>query len=184
MTNKPELLLSTPRFQVVEFTSASSNSDAPLRKQIVIHPGSVAIIPMVDKQHICLIRNHRIAVDKTLIELPAGTIDPPESPQTTAVRELQEETGYRAARLRELPALFMSPGILHERMHFFLAEDLQAGPPQREAGERIENLVVSWTEALEMVVRGDIEDAKTVAGLLLWDVLRRQEGFASLSSFA
>ncbi len=93
------------------------------------------------------------------------------------MRELREETGFTATRWHELPGFFMSPGILCERMHVFVAEGLTAGDPAREAGEQIDNLIVPWDEALAMIDRGEIEDAKTVAGLLAWD--RRRRGAAT-----
>ena len=172
MLGQPRTLLTTARFTVVEHYLASETGSEPLRRQIVEHPGAVTILPILSKDRICLIRNHRIAVGKNLIELPAGTIDSDESPAVTAARELQEETGYTARRWRELPPFFMSPGILNERMFMFVAEGLEAGDPAREAGEEIENLIVSWQEAVAMAERGEIEDAKSLVGILLWDRLR------------
>lgn len=165
------LLLTPPRFRVVEVQARSADGRSVAR-QIVVHSGAVIIIPLVENDRVCLIRNERVAVDKTLIELPAGTIDPPDPPSATAVRELQEETGFTAARWRELPGFYMSPGILNERMHVFVAEGLTAGDPSREAGENIDNLIVPWDEALAMIDRGEIEDAKTIAALLKWERLR------------
>jgi ADP-ribose pyrophosphatase len=167
------LLYTASRFCVVE-RHQRTNDGALHPRQVVIHDGAVVIVPMVDDARVCLIRNERVAVGKSLIELPAGTLEPPEPPRTTAPRELKEETGYTAGRWTELPGFYMSPGILCERMHVFVAEQLTAGAPQREAGENIDNLVVSWDDALAMIDRGEIEDAKTVAALLIWDRRRRQ----------
>jgi ADP-ribose pyrophosphatase len=167
------LLFSGQRFAVVE--RLQTHRDGTLGpKQVVVHNGAVVIVPMVDDEHVCLIRNERVAVRKSLIELPAGTLEPPEPPAETAPRELREETGYSARTWTELPGFFMSPGILCERMHVFVAEDLTPGDPAREVGENIENLVVPWEEALAMIDRGEIEDGKTVAALLAWDRRRRQ----------
>lgn len=172
MPSEPETLLTTSRFCVVEHTLAAQEQGEEVRRQIIVHPGAVAIIPMVSADEVCLIRNHRIAVNKTLIELPAGTLEPDEPPLQTAKRELQEETGYVATKWRELPGFFMSPGILNERMHLFVAEGLTAGEAAREPGEEIENLMVSWSEAVAMAERGEIEDAKSLVGILQWDRLR------------
>ncbi len=126
------------------------------------------ILPVVDAQQVCLIRNFRVAIDQPLIELPAGTLEANERPLECAARELIEETGYRANQLRQLTSFYAAPGILDEMMHLFLATDLTPGPPQREVGEEIENLVVDWNEALDMIQLGQIRDAKTIVGLLFY----------------
>ena len=160
-----ELLLKTPRFNVVRDSYQTSGGQTKSR-EIVRHPGAVVIVPRLADGSVCLIRNFRISVKQTLVELPAGTLDPGESPQTTAERELIEETGYRAGSMKPLHAFYLSPGILDERMHLFLATDLQSGEAHREVGEEITNLVVHWEEAIAMIFRGEIQDAKTIAGLL------------------
>ncbi len=173
--NHPEReLLSTPRFRVTQI--ASKGSDGQLRERAVVrHPGAVTILPLLDGDDVCLIHNRRVAVDKSLIELPAGTLEPQEAPAETARRELVEETGYSAGKLTPLLDFYMSPGILDERMYLFLAEELTVVGPSREPGEEIENLVVSWQRALEMIDSGQIEDAKTVVGLLYYERLKRHQ---------
>jgi ADP-ribose pyrophosphatase len=173
MIDPPEELLVTRRFRVVRHHQLGRDG-RPHPKDTVQHPGAVAILPLVDDDHVCLIRNYRVAVDKTLIELPAGTLEPGEDPAATAYRELIEETGYRAASIEKLREFTMSPGILNERMHLYLAKNLTAGEMALEAGEEIETLIVGWDEALRMVFDGTIEDAKTLVGLLHYDNLRRQ----------
>jgi ADP-ribose pyrophosphatase len=142
-------------------------------KECVLHPGAVAVVPLLDDDRVCLIRNHRVTVEQTLIEIPAGTLEAGEAPEVCAARELQEETGYTADTLERLATLFMSPGILHERMHVFVATGLRAGATDLQAGEEIENLVLPWHEAVAMVERGEIVDGKTVAALLLVDRRRK-----------
>ncbi|HZT78858.1 MAG TPA: NUDIX hydrolase, partial [Gemmataceae bacterium] len=142
------------------------------RRDVVIHPGAVAIIPMVDADHVCLLQNRRPVVGETLWEIPAGTLEPNEPPEQAAVRELAEETGYRAARWRKLAAFYPSPGVLSERTHLFVAEGLTPGPAHPEAGEDLHPHVVAWQDALAWALDGTIRDAKTLAGLLLWDRLR------------
>lgn len=172
MVNDLSTLLVTKRFRVVEVDEQTTNGTAQ-RRAVVRHPGAVVILPMVDPDHVCLIRNYRIAVDEQLIELPAGTLEPGEDPQITAERELIEETGYRAGQLQLLHTFYMAPGILDERMRLFLATGLQAGESAREPGEHIENLIVPWKQAIDMVFAGTIRDAKTMVGLMLYDQLRR-----------
>jgi ADP-ribose pyrophosphatase len=131
---------------------------------------------MIDTKRICLIRNYRVSVDAELIELPAGTLEPGEDPSVAVRRELAEETGYRAACIEPLRTFYPSPGILDEKMVLFLATGLTPGAPRREPGEQIENLIVSWERALEMVDSGSIQDAKTIIGLLLYDRMRSAAG--------
>jgi len=160
-----ELLLTTERFRVVRDSFVTSSGQTKSR-EIVRHPGAVVIVPLLEDGRVCLIKNFRLSVRQTLIELPAGTLDPGESPQITAERELTEETGYRAASVKHLHSFYLSPGILDERMHLFLATGLQAGDSAREVGEEITNFVVPWEEAIAMIFRGEIQDAKTIASLL------------------
>lgn len=171
MASKP--LLVTSRFSVEEVERRTPDGQIRTRA-IVRHPGAVTIIPMVDDQHVCLIQNFRVSVNQTLIELPAGTLEPPEPPEQAAYRELHEETGYKAGAMRELHGFYLSPGVLDERMHLFVATDLESVGAAREPGEEIENLVVSWEEAMELIVTRKIQDAKTIVGLLLYDRLRSQ----------
>ena len=167
MNGDSQTLMRTDRFSVQRVSHQGSDGQLHQR-EVIRHPGSVVILPIVDTKHVCLIRNYRVSVDQYLIELPAGTREPNEEPLQTASRELIEETGYRAGRMTPLASFYAAPGILDERMHLFVAEDLTMGTPQREANERIENVVVSWEQAFAMVRRNEIVDAKTIAGLLLW----------------
>lgn len=175
MTRPAKILLRAKRFYVEEV-------EEPLRgggtspRHVVRHPGAVAIIPVLDDGRICLIRNRRVSVDRELIEIPAGTLEPGEDPKETAFRELREETGYRAGRMEPLHAFFLSPGILDERMHVFVATQLVFESTALEPGEFIENLIVSLSEALAMCRDGTIEDAKSLVGLMLYESLRKKSG--------
>lgn len=163
-------LLRTPRFTVEQVTYANPAGEE-FTREIVRHPGSVVIVPVLQEGSVCLIKNFRIATGKHLLELPAGTLEPQELPDVCAERELAEETGYRAGKIEALTSFYAAPGILDERMHLFLATELIPGDPAREPGEQIENLVVSLDEAVDMIRRGEIEDAKTIAGLLMYKTL-------------
>ena len=168
------ILLTASRFRV-ESVERTAPDGSVRRREVVRHPGAVTILPMVDRDHVCLIRNYRVSVARTLIELPAGTLEKDEDPAHTAHRELIEETGYRAGRMEKMHEFLLSPGILDERMHLYLATELTAGAAQREPGEEIDNLVVPWATAIEWVLKGQIEDAKTLVGLLLYDALRKSK---------
>ncbi len=166
-----EILLETPRFTVIRQQRRLADGST-LWRETITHSGAAVILPVLDGDRVCLIRNDRMAVGEQLLELPAGTIAPPEDPLETARRELMEETGYSAGSLEKLHEFWVSPGILRERMHLFVARDLTAGPPRLERGEEIMSLVVSWSEALEMIDRREIQDAKTIVGLLFYDRIR------------
>lgn len=172
MSDQERLLLAAARFRVVEIEQHLEDGSTHTR-QVVRHPGAVVILPLVDGEHVCLIRSFRPAVNDTLLELPAGTLEPPDSPLETAHRELREETGYVAREMKPLHTFFLSPGILDERMHAFVASDLTLHDPEREPGELIENKVVAWSEAMRMLRDGEIRDAKTITTLLLYDQQRR-----------
>jgi ADP-ribose pyrophosphatase len=177
-----DLLLTARRFRVLRVREAAQHpvaagtptlTDTSPTREIVVHPGSVVVVPMVTDDDVCLIEVVRVAVGRTLWELPAGTLDRVESLTEAARRELLEETGYRAGRIEPAGGFWMSPGILHERMHLFVASDLTAGPQALEPGEQIHPRVLPWTEAVTMCLDGRIEDAKTVAAILLMDARRR-----------
>ena len=177
MESDGKTLLTTSRFRVEEVTQTLASGKSHQRV-VIRHPGAVAIIPMIDSEHVCLIRNYRIAVRETLIEIPAGTLEPNEPPERTAERELIEETGFRAARITKLHAFFLSPGVMDERMHLFLAEGLEPVGSALEAGEEIENWIVPWSQAIDMIFDGQIQDAKTIVGLLYYDRIRKRSSTA------
>ena len=146
-----------------------------MQRDVVLHPGSVAILPLVDAEHVCLLRNQRPIVGQTLLEVPAGTLEKGEAPEKAAVRELAEETGYRAGRWRKLAAFYPSPGVLSELTHLFVAEDLTPGPMQLEHDEQLTPETIAWRDAVAWSLDGTICDAKTVLAVLLWDRLRASE---------
>jgi ADP-ribose pyrophosphatase len=169
-----EVLLTASRFRVVK-RAWTDRAGKPHSREIIEHPGAVTILPLLDDGRVCLIQNYRAAVGQTLIELPAGTLTPGEDPIVAAHRELAEETGFQAASMTLLNSFWMSPGILQERMHFCLARGLKAGETALEEGEEIQPLIVPWQEALAMTRDGRIQDAKTLVGLLFFDLLRNDQ---------
>jgi ADP-ribose pyrophosphatase len=167
MPDDEQILLAGKRFSVVEkAVTRADGQSASVR--YVKHPGSVAILPLLNDGRVCLIRSRRLTVNETLMEVPAGTREPDESPLETARRELAEETGYRAKSFEELLTYFPSPGVLNERMWIYVANGLTEGAPAREPNEEIENLIVSFDEALAMIDRREIQDGKTVLALLMY----------------
>ena len=167
MPNDEQTLFKARRFTVVEKTVTRADGQSA-SVQFVEHPGSVAILPLLDDGSVCLIRSRRLTVGGTLIEVPAGTREPNESPLETARRELTEETGYQGTSFEELVSYFPSPGVLSERIWIFVARGLTPGPPAREANEEIDNLLVSWDEALAMIDTREIQDGKTIVALLAY----------------
>ncbi|MFO0924839.1 MAG: NUDIX hydrolase [Pirellulales bacterium] len=168
----PKKLFHAKRFDVEEVYQKLDDGSLHAR-QVVRHPGAVVILPLVDANHVCLIHSYRVAVDRWLLELPAGTLEPPEPPLVQAQKELLEETGYRAKRWNAIHTFCMSPGILDEQMHFYLAQDLTPGNPEREVGEQIDNRVLSWSEIDGLLRDGKILDAKTLV-VLLWYLRYRE----------
>lgn len=142
---------------------------------IVEHPGAYAILAQPDPASVLLVRQYRQPAGRRLLEIPAGTADAGETPAQGALRELAEETGYRAGRIEPAFAAFTTPGFCTEFMHFFHATELQAGPVAFDSDEAIETLSVRLDKALALLDDGEIADAKTAAGLLWLDRQMRQQ---------
>lgn len=153
------------RFDVEEVYQTLDDG-SHVARHVVRHPGAVVVLPLVDEEHVCLIYTFRVAVNRWLLELPAGTLELDEPPHVTAGRELIEETGYEASKIVHVHDFRMSPGILDEKMHFFVASQLTKLAPRREVGEQIDNRVMSWAEIDRLLRDGKIEDAKTLVALL------------------
>ena len=136
-------------------------------REYIVHPGAVVILARFDNGDVLLERQHRYALHRDFFELPAGKLDPGEDAADCARRELLEETGHSAAAWRRLATLYPCIGYSDERLEYFVAEGLQAGPPQRDADEFLEVLRLPFAQALDWIRDGRICDAKSVAGLLL-----------------
>lgn len=134
-------------------------------RELVEHPGSVAIVAVDRAGRVVLVRQRREAARAVLLELPAGTVDEGEEPLETARRELREETGLTGGRWRELAAFWTSPGFLRERMTLFLAEDVEPGEAAPDEDEAIELVSLPVDEAVSRAA--ELDDAKTIVGLLL-----------------
>lgn len=138
--------------------------------EMIRHPGASAVVPVLgepgDDPEVLLIRQYRYAADQFLYEIPAGRLDPGESPADCARRELQEETGYSAERVEHVFTMYTTPGFTDEKIHLFVATGLVAGQAHREADEFMELVPTRLSRALSMVEQGEIQDAKTALALL------------------
>jgi ADP-ribose pyrophosphatase len=137
-------------------------------RDIIVHPGSVVVMPVFKDGRVLLIRQYRHSVGEFLWELVAGRKEPKESPATAARRELLEETGYSAKRLRKLLRVVPTPGFVNEWMWIFAAEGLTKGAAQPEEDERITPRIFTLKQAEKMIERGTLRDAKSICGLLYY----------------
>ncbi len=133
--------------------------------EIIRHSGASAVVPVLPDGRVILIEQFRYAGGGMLLEIPAGRLEPGETPVACAARELAEETGYRAGTLSYLQTILTTPGFADEAIHLFLAQDLVEGPPELEFDECLTPLVLPFPEALNRIVSGAIKDGKTIAGL-------------------
>ncbi|MHB0936946.1 MAG: NUDIX domain-containing protein [Armatimonadota bacterium] len=136
-------------------------------RDVVVHPGAVAIVPLLDPGHVLLVRQWRNAAGRALLEIPAGTLSPGEDPAACAARELMEEVGYRPRTLTPLYTMLLAPGYSTEVITLFLAEDLAPERLAHDADENIEVITLSWNQVDDLLLRGELGDAKTLTGLLL-----------------
>ncbi|MCX7697882.1 MAG: NUDIX hydrolase [Candidatus Goldbacteria bacterium] len=138
-------------------------------RDIIVHPGSVVLIPLLNKKtkEIILIKQFRYAIGKYIFELPAGTLEKNENPLSCARRELKEETGYIAKKIKKITEIYPSPGIMTEKMHIFIATDLIKSQQELDIDENISIKKIKLDEAIRMIKKGKITDAKTIVGLLL-----------------
>ena len=142
-------------------------------REVVEHAPVVAIVALDGQGDVLLVRQYRLPVRQSLLEIPAGGVDSGESPEEAAQRELQEETGQRAGRLERLCSFFASPGYCDEYMHLYLATALEPSALAADADERIEVVRLPLDEALRLIERGEIRDVKTIVGL--WAAARYQK---------
>lgn len=133
--------------------------------EVVEHKGGVVVVAQPEPDHVVLVRQHRHAVGAALWEVPAGVLETGEDPAAAALRELREETGYRAARARYLWSAYSTPGFCTELLRFFVAEDLTPGEPSPDDNEDLEVRTVRLADAWRMVERDELRDAKSQIAL-------------------
>ena len=135
-------------------------------REIVEHNGAVAILAINEKGKIFLVKQFRKPFEKELIELPAGKLEPEEKPEECAIRELEEEIGYRPKKIEKLNSIYTSPGFSNEEIHIFLASDLEKTKIHRDEDEFMDVMEVSLEEIKKMIDNEQIHDAKTIVGIL------------------
>jgi len=137
------------------------------QRDVVRHPGSAVIVPVFADGTVALVKQYRHPAVRYLLEIPAGTLDEGEKPEVGAARELEEELGVVAGKMEKLSEFFVSPGFCEEKMWVYLATELTETSQRLDEDEVIEFVRMTLTEALEMISDGEIEDAKTIIGLML-----------------
>lgn len=152
----------TLHLQQVELPDGSHS-----KREIIEHPGAVAMVPVLPDGNIMLVRQFRKAANRVLLEVPAGTLNRGENPDLAASRELREEIGYRPQQLKRLGGIFVAPGYSSEYIHLYLAQALEYAPLEADSDEFIEKVTLSLDEVLHKIDLGEIEDAKTVSSIFL-----------------
>ena len=136
-------------------------------REVVLHNGAVAIIPVIDEDNILLVKQFRYPTDKILLELPAGTLNKSENPKSCAKRELEEETGFQAKKFIQILETFVAPGYSDEIMYTFVATDLYKTQKNLDYDENIEVIKIKVKEVMKLILDGKITDAKTICGILI-----------------
>lgn len=142
------------------------------KREIVLHENAVAVVAIHDDK-ILLVKQYRISVDKIIYEVPAGMIEHDENPKDAALRELEEETGYRAKNIEYLTEFYSTPGFCTEKLSIFYAKDLEFVGQNLDEGENLEVVEMPLEEAMSMIESGEIMDGKTISSILFYDKFSR-----------
>ena len=135
-------------------------------REVVEHPGGVAVFAMDDQGRVALVRQYRYPMGEETLELPAGKLEPGEDPRDSGLRELAEETGLVPGTFEDMGCLYSSPGILAERIYLYFAKDLTQGPTHPYDGEFVETVWLPYQDLVDKARRGEIKDGKTLVGIL------------------
>jgi ADP-ribose pyrophosphatase len=136
------------------------------KREVIYHQGAAAIVAIDDNDHLLLVQQYRIGAKQVLYEIPAGVLEPDEDPKEAIIRELREETGYRPSQIQSLGGLFLTPGYNTEYIHLYYAEGYTYDPLEQDEDEFVKPVRIPFSQALEMIDNGEINEAKTIAGLL------------------
>lgn len=139
-----------------------------LKREVVKHLNAVGVVAITKDKEIILVKQYRHPIKSELIEIPAGLVEDCESPAECAIRELKEETGYSTERVEKLAEFYTSAGFTDEKLYLFFTDNVEEGEPEQEPGEEgMQIVAIPLKEAIEMVARGEIEDAKTIPAILM-----------------
>lgn len=144
-------------------------------REVVEHPGGAVVLGVLPDKRIILIKQYRYPIDEFIYELPAGKLDPGEDPKICAMRELEEETGYRAREIELLTYIYTSPGFCSEKLYIYLAWDLQKKEQSLEEGEVLSVECKTIDEAIGMILNGKIVDAKSIVGIMVGEKILRNK---------
>ena len=159
--------LYTGRKITLRKVSVKLPSGKVLTRDIVNHPGSVAILPLLDDDTLILVEQYRTAAGKTMLEIPAGTMDRDEDPEKCARRELLEETGFQAKKMIKIAEYYPSPGYTSEKMHFYIATGLTQKKQNQDEDENITVKTMKVKQIRRKIGKGEIEDMKTICSILM-----------------
>jgi ADP-ribose pyrophosphatase len=181
--NRPELeeritqrdVVHRGRMITVEHLRVELPNGKTSTRDVVRHPGAVAVLAEIDGSHLLCVEQYRIAPGQILLEIPAGKLEQNEAPLVCAKRELQEETGYLAADWNEVTSVYTSPGFADERIYIYRAAGLKQGRPQLDEDEFLNVKPVSFEEVEKRVAEGKVQDAKTLIAFQWW-LLNRSKG--------
>ncbi|QZZ21171.1 NUDIX hydrolase [Leptothermofonsia sichuanensis E412] len=169
----PQLLKRRFTYEGRKFGFESARLRLPNRTEgeweCIRHPGGALAVPVTAKGKFVLVRQYRFTVQGRLLEFPAGTLEPNESPLATIQREIEEETGYRSHRWQKLGEFFVAPGYSDEIIYAFLAQDLELldNPPEQDSDEDLEPVLMTAEEVEKAIHTGDLADAKSITAFLL-----------------
>lgn len=170
MELKEEMVSQETVYQVIIVNVRRDKAKLPdgrlTNREVVEHPGGVAIFAMDDQDRVAMVRQYRYPMGEIVLELPAGKLEKGEDPRDSGLRELREETGLIPGVFESMGVSYSSPGILAERIYLYFAKDLKQGPTQPDDGEFVETVWIPYQELMDMARRGEIVDGKTLAGLL------------------
>lgn len=138
------------------------------KREIVKHPGAVAVMALTEENKLVLVRQFRKALEKTILEIPAGKLEKHEEPMDSAYRELEEETGYQACKLEKVVSFYTSPGFANEEIHLYWATGLKKGTFHPDEDEFVELVELSLDECFKRIETGEICDAKTIFAIYYW----------------